>query len=150
MEYELTVPRQARLERVSTVNGDLDIEGVEGAITASTVNGRLDAKRLQNNASLSTVNGAINAEFLKLKDNNEISLHAVNGKLLLRLPERANTEVSASVLTGSISSDDGLAVKKNFVGSELHAQFGDGGGKVKLDAVNGDIIIQRARSHAQR
>ena len=59
VEYTLTVPRNARLDSIELINGDLDIEGVTGDVKASSINGRLTARGLQGTTKLSTVNGEI-------------------------------------------------------------------------------------------
>ena len=39
VEYQLHVPRTARLEKIDLVNGKLDIDGVKGDVSGSSVNG---------------------------------------------------------------------------------------------------------------
>src|SRR5258708_30548876 len=56
VEYTITVPRQARLDKVSLVNGRLDVQEVAGEVHASCVNGRIQAHNLQGAVQLETVN----------------------------------------------------------------------------------------------
>jgi len=144
VDYHLTVPRNAVLKQISAVNGDLEIEGVGGEITASTVNGKLTAKSLRNAANLSSVNGPIAAEFVELKKSDHVSLETVNGKLSLSLPDKANADIAATSVNGSITSEQDIAEKKHFpVGRELKGRIGDGGAQIKLSSVNGGIKIMR-------
>src|SRR5687767_7874959 len=55
VEYSLTVPRKVTLESIELVNGQLDIEGVEGNVKASSINGPVTARGLMGEAKLSTV-----------------------------------------------------------------------------------------------
>ena len=59
VDYTLTVPRSARLDPVSTVNGTLEIDGVRGKVQASSVNGALKARGLVADTQLSSVNGGL-------------------------------------------------------------------------------------------
>src|SRR5258705_2468093 len=61
VEYALMVPRTARLQDISLVNGNLDVEGVNGDVRPSCVNGRLSARNLCGRTELSTVNGNLKA-----------------------------------------------------------------------------------------
>ncbi|MCI0538994.1 MAG: DUF4097 family beta strand repeat-containing protein [Verrucomicrobiales bacterium] len=145
VDYVLTVPREVRLDKVATVNGDVEIEGVAGEVVASTVNGELTAKSLHNDANLSSVNGSLDAEFTELDRGHHVKLHTVNGKMSLTLPQAANAQVSAKTLNGSLTTEHDLAVKKNFpVGRELKGRLGQGGARVELNSVNGGIRILRA------
>ena len=57
VEYTITVPRQANLDKINLVNGRLDIQDVSGKVHASCVNGRMEARNLQGRTELNTVNG---------------------------------------------------------------------------------------------
>ena len=50
VEYTLTVPRGARLDEISLINGALDLAGVSGEVHASCINGRLAANGLAGRA----------------------------------------------------------------------------------------------------
>jgi hypothetical protein len=142
VDYEITVPTQARLKDVQTVNGTLEAEGVRGAVHASTVNGRLTVKGLAADTELESVNGAVEASFDQLTGVKVVSTKTVNGKVDLTLPANADADVSAKTVNGSIHAGRGLTVKRNWpIGSELHGTLGKGGTRVKAEAVNGSIRI---------
>src|SRR5438309_477560 len=67
VEYTLTVPKQSRLDQISTVNGGVEIENVSGDVEASSVNGNVTARGLAGDVSLSTINGSVKADFTDLK-----------------------------------------------------------------------------------
>jgi DUF4097 and DUF4098 domain-containing protein YvlB len=146
VEYSLTVPRKATLESVELINGELDIDGVEGNVKASSINGPVTARGLMGEARLTTVNGPLQATFTQLDESKPVSLGSVNGNLTLVIPSNANASVRASTVHGSISNDWGIKVKHGeYVGHNLDAQLGTGGPRLKLSNVNGAISI----SHAQ-
>jgi DUF4097 and DUF4098 domain-containing protein YvlB len=147
IEYTLTVPRHARLNEISLVNGSLDIQDVAGEVRASCVNGHLKASNLGGRANLNTVNGELEASVGRATTSS-IDLSTVNGTLRVTLPSDAKAEVEASTVSGRISNEFGMAVSRHqFVGNSLHGQLGGGGTRVKLSNVNGRIEILRANDN---
>jgi DUF4097 and DUF4098 domain-containing protein YvlB len=139
VDYEIKVPTKASLSSVSSVNGQVEIAGVQGKVEASTVNGRLAAKGLAGDTKLDSVNGAVESSFESLESVKSASFHTVNGKVEVTLPQRPNAQLTANSLNGRIQAGE-LAVKKNWpVGSELHAKVGDGHARIKAETVNGGI-----------
>lgn len=144
VEYTLTVPRSARLDEITLINGALDIRGISGEVRASSVNGRLTAQDLRGRAELSTVNGNLEAQFQELGDH-PISLSSVNGGVELTLPSDANARIEASSVSGNITDDFGLHVNRHrWVGRDLRGELGNGRARIELSNVNGHIEIQHA------
>ncbi len=145
VHYTIQVPQHARLEKITSVNGEIVIEDVSGDIKATTVNGEVRAKGAAGNLKLSTVNGKVAAVLGSLGSGQSVSLDTVNGRIEVTLPEAADAEVSATAVNGSITSEfSSLTVKRGFpLGGNLKGTLGNGGARVKASAVNGDITIQR-------
>ncbi|MEJ8568132.1 DUF4097 family beta strand repeat-containing protein [Elongatibacter sediminis] len=142
--YELTVPESARLDGVSTVNGDVTVSGVGGEVRAETVNGDLELDGLAADAGLDTVNGAIRARFSRVGGNQRISADTVNGRIELDLPADTSARVTADTLNGGMDVGDfGLEVDKGYVGREVDGDIGSGDARIKLDTVNGTIRLRR-------
>lgn len=143
IEYTLTVPRAARIEGVSLVNGSLDIDGVQGDVRASLVNGKVKANDLSGELNLNTVNGAIEVNAAGLYASRGVNLSSVNGAIILSVPSGASAQVKASVVNGQISNDFGLTVEEGqYVGRSLTGQIGSGGPRIRLNNVNGSITIK--------
>ena len=145
VDYTIQVPQRARLEKITSVNGKIVIERVDGDVEATTVNGEVKTKGAAGNVKLSTVNGSVAAELDSLGGGQSVSLETVNGRIEVTLPAAADAEVSATAVNGSITSDySSLAVKKEFpIGSTLKGTLGNGGARVKASAVNGSISFRR-------
>jgi DUF4097 and DUF4098 domain-containing protein YvlB len=145
VEYTLKVPRGARLDEISLVNGPLNIDGVSGAVQASCVNGHVKIRNLQGLVELSSVNGRLDAEFDRVSKSS-ITLSAVNGELSVTLPSDVKARLEASTVSGSIDDDFGIPVQhQRYVGQNLTAELGGGGANVELSNVNGQIEIHHAR-----
>jgi DUF4097 and DUF4098 domain-containing protein YvlB len=136
---------------VSSVNGEIYIEGVAGDINASTVNGETDIKNAQRNLKLGTVNGSIKAELETLGAGQSVSLEAVNGEMTLTLPADADATFEVGTVNGDISSEfPSVQPTKEFpVGNNLKGVLGKGAAKVKANAVNGTIKFRKAPATRQ-
>lgn len=146
VEYTLTVPRDARVDSIELINGDLNIDGISGDVKASSINGRLSAHELSGEVRLSTINGKLEAVFGRLSEMKAISLSSVNGQLSLTIPSDSNAELKAGTVHGQITNDFGLPVRRGeYVGHDLAGQLGAGGTRIKLGNVNGQISIKRAQ-----
>ena len=151
VDYTLTVPRGARVQDVSVVNGPLDIENLTGPVEASSVNGGVTARGLSGRVDLSVVNGQLEAALDQLGGENNVSLSAVNGQLNVTLPSDANAHLKAGTVHGSINNDLGLPVREGrYVGRDLEGQLGTGRARVNLSNVNGTITIRRAADNKPR
>ena len=144
VEYKLTVPRDVELDTIDTVNSDVVVNGVTGAITTESVNGELQVTGVSGNVKADTVNGNIDLDFVQLGSGQRVSVDAVNGRVVLRLPANASAQVSAETLNGSIDADDfGLKPDSGFVGHDLDGQIGGGDARVSVDTVNGSVAIKK-------
>ncbi|HLL15008.1 MAG TPA: DUF4097 family beta strand repeat-containing protein [Pyrinomonadaceae bacterium] len=145
VDYTLSVPRGARLESIEVISGQLDIEGVTGGVQASCISGRFTARNLSGEAKLSNVSGLLEASFDKLDDASNVSLGNVSGQIILRIPSDTNGTIKANTLSGQITNDLGLPVRRGeYIGHDMAGQLGRGGARIKLNNVSGQIKIQRA------
>ena len=146
VEYTVTVPRNARLDDINLVNGDIDVEGVNGEVKVSCVNGKLTARKLGGRAELSTVNGKLEANVDRLRSSLDVS--SVNASVLVTLPSDARADLEASTVSGSITDDFGIPVSNHhFVGHDLRGEIGGGGPHVRVSNVNGRIEIRHANDN---
>lgn len=144
VDYRLTVPKNAVLDEIETVNGSVNIANSNNMTKASTVNGQVVATNLRGAANLSTVNGTVEANFDQLQSSSRISLNTVNGTVNLTIPSDANATVKADTVNGNINNDFGLPVRKGqYVGRDLYGKIGSGEVQIRLNSVNGGLNIKR-------
>lgn len=145
VEYTVSIPKSAKVDKVKLVNGNLTIENVNGDMNAATVNGRITASKPGGNVDFSTVNGRIEATLGKAEASKLVELKTVNGEIGLALPADSAAHVKANTVHGNITNDFGLTVVKGqFVGSSLEGQIGSDGANVRMKTVNGAISISKA------
>jgi len=145
VEYRVSVPATISLDAVETVNGDVEVEGMDGKIKAATVNGDIEITGIVGDVNLDTVNGTIEAQFSRLGGRQRAILDTVNGRIEVTLPADADASVSADTVNGSIRGGDfGLEVDKSgFVGKEMQGDIGSGSARLKMDTVNGAIRLNK-------
>ncbi len=144
VEYRLTVPRNAILDEIETVNGSVTISNAENTTKASAVNGEVKATNLRGTANLSTVNGTVTANFDQLATGSRINLETVNGSVDLTIPSDANVTLKAETVNGKISNDFNLPVRKGqYVGRDMYGKIGSGDVQIKLESVNGELTVKR-------
>lgn len=144
VHYTLSVPASAKLDGIESVNGDVSIAGVGGAVKAGTVNGAVTVSDIAADAELETVNGSVSASFRQLRGQQKANCESVNGKLVVTLPDDAGVSVTAETINGGIDgSDFNLKVDKGFVGRDLEGEVGDGSARLSLSTVNGSIKIRK-------
>jgi DUF4097 and DUF4098 domain-containing protein YvlB len=142
VEYTLSIPRQADVDDIELVNGNLTVVGVEGSVQAESVNGTIVVRDGFGNASLSTVNGGIELYAERLGSGDSVDLESVNGTVNLFLGASAGADVRAETVNGEIRNDFGLHVNKHkYVGADLRGTIGGGGARVDLETVNGGITV---------
>jgi DUF4097 and DUF4098 domain-containing protein YvlB len=140
----MSVPRGAQLDTIETVNGDITITGAKGLVSVESVNGDLTLEGLVGDVNMDTVNGSLKAQFEVLGAGQRVSADAVNGSVVLKLPENASARINAESLNGDIDADDfGLEPDKGYVGRDLDGQIGAGEARVNVDTVNGSITIKK-------
>ena len=144
VSYEIIAPADANLDSIETVNGEIEIAGIGGDVSADTTNGDINISDLRGNLEADTVNGSVMASFESFGGRQRVSAETVNGRIQLRLPENASASVNASTVNGGIDADDfGLQVDKGFLGRDCDGEIGDGDGRIKLSTVNGAIKIRK-------
>jgi DUF4097 and DUF4098 domain-containing protein YvlB len=142
VRFKLTVPANAVLEKISSVNSSVTLEGLRGSVNASSVNGGVFASGLGGSAKLGTVNGGIKAEFNTVAAQQKLSFSTVNGRVLVRLPKDAGFELHGSTVNGHVSCDFPLTLGKTASGRNVSGTIGDGRAFLNAGTVNGSIQIE--------
>ncbi len=144
VSFEIIAPAGINLDSIETVNGEIEIAGIDGDVSADTTNGDINISELRGNLEADTVNGSITASFTSLGGGQRVSAETVNGKIQLRLPENASARVDAGTVNGGIDADDfNLPVDKGFLGRDCSGEIGAGDARIKLSTVNGGIKIRK-------
>lgn len=131
-----------------TVNGSVNAKALDGNVRASTVNGDVRVSTT-GYAQASTVNGSIHVACGRANWNDALHFNTVNGSIEVTLPDSTNTEIDASLVNGSITTDLPLVVKGSISKRHLNGVLGGSASsnrKLRLNTVNGSIHVKSGRS----
>jgi DUF4097 and DUF4098 domain-containing protein YvlB len=143
VKFKLTIPANAALERIKTVNSSVEIQGVRGPLDAETVNGRIRAHDLGGNARLRTVNGQLEASFVDVPAGRDLSFNTVNGSIRVTLPANAGFELRTSVVNGHVDCAFPLEMQGRIDRKRVSGKVGDGRAALAASSVNGSIRIEK-------
>jgi hypothetical protein len=142
VEFTVRVPRGVRIV-TSTVNGGLDIDGVDGPVRATTVNGSVVARSNGGPVEAKTVNGSLTIRTGRL-GRESLDYSTVNGQITLEIPENTDADVELRTVNGSINTDFPLTIEGRFNNRRVRGAIGRGGPLVRLSTTNGSIRLRRS------
>lgn len=151
VNFSVRVPAGVRFVG-SSVNGEVEANGIGSDVQASTVNGSINISA-SGTAEASTVNGSIKALMGNANWPGDLRFNTVNGSITLELPVSLSANVRAETLNGDLSSDFPMNTQSAEEGGRgrpkrINATIGAGGRSLVLKTVNGDISLRRASERA--
>jgi hypothetical protein len=141
VDYRLRVPRQVRLDELSTLEGDIVIHDVEGSIQARNLHGDIEGINVSGSVVARALTGNILVSLRALPDRLPIQLATINGNVDLMMPPQANASLELSTVAGNILGDYPFQVSSIPGDSTRRAQVGAGGVLVELRTVRGNIRV---------
>jgi DUF4097 and DUF4098 domain-containing protein YvlB len=141
MHYVVKVPAGARVS-VDNVNGNVTVTGADADSKIETVNGDVLFEGV-GASSLETVNGKIVATISRAAWEGTMEVQTVNGSVTLTFPADLSAEVSGETVRGGIQSDFPITVEKGFGPKSFSGRIGAGGRRLKVETVNGAIVLKK-------
>jgi hypothetical protein len=142
VDYRLRVPRQVRLEQLSTLEGDIVVRDVEGAVRARSLDGDIEGVDVAGSVVARTLTGSIFVSLCRLPDRQlPVKLETLNGNVDLLLPAQANADLVISTVAGKILGNYAFEVSSVPGDSTRRARLGEGGVRVELRTVRGNIRV---------
>jgi DUF4097 and DUF4098 domain-containing protein YvlB len=143
-QLEIFVPTLSQVY-YSSVNGELEIEGIKGSATIDTVNGDIRAKSLAGRIRIESVNGDISADALEGNVrietvNGDIRSHSSNGQKDRYESVNGDIEViseSAEIDVETVNGDTELNLSRV---KQLNIESVNGDAKVKLELLAGGEV----------
>lgn len=141
VRFTVHLPRGVKID-VSTVNGEVGIDGAAAPVAANTMNGKILVHTSVGPVRANTVNGSIEASMDALTGG-DIELTTVNGAVTAVLPARLNAILDASTVNGRVDTDFPLQVSGKLSPRHVRGTIGSGGMTLRLKTVNGSVNIRR-------
>ena len=117
-DYTIYIPEGAEI-KLSSINGNLNSEVINGDFTADLINGNIDIKEYSGDMILSTINGEIN---LTVGDSN----------------------LTAETIHGNIYADEDIEFtsESRMVGQHIESKNKSGSNVLKLSTINGNMYLR--------
>ena len=142
VDYRLRVPRQVRLDELSTLEGDIVVHDVEGSMEAHNLHGDIEGINVSGSVVAHALTGNILISLRALPDRRlPFTLATINGNVDLVMPAQANADLELSTVAGNIVGDYPFQVSSTPGDSTRRAQVGAGGVRVELRTVRGNIRV---------
>lgn len=155
-DFALKVPFRTKLV-ISTVNeGNIEVKNVEGDFEVENVNGEVRISEINGSGKAHTVNGEVRVVF-KRAPAGKCSFGSVNGDLAISFPADLSADFRIKTFNGEVYSDFPVtylpaapAVREETKGKVVFksdrffgVRAGKGGPEIKMDTLNGDILIKK-------
>lgn len=161
--YTIHVPRSARLDRVATTNGRIEVhdmevgvrlrstngkilgERINGGVEAQTSNGGIELRAVQGGLTLKTTNGSINV-IANHAPKETLRAETSNGSITLRLPADTVARVEASTSNSGVRSDFDVSGHVRMDRNHMSGDIGKADGTrplIDLRTSNGHISLLR-------
>jgi DUF4097 and DUF4098 domain-containing protein YvlB len=142
VSYEIWLPTHSSIT-ISTVNGSIRVEHVDGNIKTSSVNGGLHLDGLAGEVRASTVNGGIRVQLSGAKwQGTGLEVSTTNGGVHFEVPDGYAANVEASTVNGGMHCDFPISLQ-GAITKHLSFQLGGGGPEIRTSTVNGGIRFSR-------
>jgi hypothetical protein len=155
-DFELKVPFRTKLVVSTVMDGDVAVRGVEGDFDAANVNGEVRIADATGSGEASTVNGGIQVSFRR-PPAGTCAFTTVNGEVVLSFPAGLSADFRIKTMNGEAYSDFPVtslpaAPAEDYQEGGRHVfksdrffgvRIGKGGPEIKLETLNGDILIKK-------
>jgi hypothetical protein len=157
-DFELKVPIETSLYLKTVNEGDIRVENVKGEFEVKNVNGGITMNEIAGAVEARTVNGEVKVVFIR-KPESACSFRTINGDLEISFPKNLSADFRLKTFNGDIYSDFPVTYlpakapvqdreKGKFVYKSdrfFGVRVGKGGPEIKLDTLNGNILITQEK-----
>ena len=147
VDLEVAVPADLRVS-AGSVSGDVSIDGAHGDVSASSVSGDVRLEHIHATAiHASTVSGTIDVRVDELAGRGDFSFHSVSGDIRLEVPKAFGAELSLNTVSGDIDTDFPITLggSSRLGRHRVDARIGDGGRRLDVSTVSGDLKLRMAK-----
>ncbi len=140
VDYTVTLPPHLKIA-VGNISGNVTINTIQSEVSVNNVSGNVNLNEIVGSTFTETVSGNVEGR-ITLPLDGTIRMSAVSGNILLSIPQNTSAQLSASVVSGSISVSS--LVLQNLVSTptSLSGRLADGRGTISLSTVSGNISVR--------
>lgn len=165
IRFEVLVPvtTKYKFESISSISGNVTVDGavgylrahsVSGNVNVKTVTGIVDAASTSGDVHVGEISGTVNAKSVsgdvivainQLAGAQGMDFSSTSGNVNVKLPGNLDANVEMSVLSGDLKTDFPLTIEKREHGPGQRASGVVGGGsrKLTLKSISGNVELRR-------
>ena len=147
VNFEVRVPANLdyKYDRLASVSGNVEVEGVRGDLRVESVSGNVVARDFAGFVKASSVSGNVDVEISRLDGTGDLKFTSVSGNVNVKAPMTLNADIDMSSLSGSLQTDFPIAVEKEQYGPGQHARgiLGGGGNTLRISTISGKVTLTR-------
>jgi DUF4097 and DUF4098 domain-containing protein YvlB len=126
--------------RTSALSGTTQISGPSGRVEADTASGSVEVQGATRDVKARAASGRVDVKG-NPGSNSYWDLKTVSGLVQLGIPPDASFHLSAEAISGQIKTDVPIVIEEQGKHS-LRARMGNGGGRVEVRTVSGEIRVR--------
>ena len=142
VRFTVRVPDGVRVD-LSTVNGGVEVTGVNNEVDAHTVNGSITARSAGGPVRARTVNGSINVSMGALGRADDLDYETVTGAITIELPSNFGAQLELSTVNGRVSTDFPITISGTLSPRRLRGTVGNGATRLRASTVNGSVTLRK-------
>jgi DUF4097 and DUF4098 domain-containing protein YvlB len=126
--------------RISALSGTTQISGPGGRVDANTASGTVEVQGATRDVKAHAASGRVDVQG-NPSESSYWDLKTVSGVVQLGVPPNANFHLTAEAISGQIRTDVPIVIEEQGKHS-LRARMGNGGGRVEVHTVSGEIRVR--------
>jgi DUF4097 and DUF4098 domain-containing protein YvlB len=142
VRFTVRVPDGVRVD-LSTVNGGVEVTGVNNEVDAHTVNGSITARSAGGPVRAKTVNGSITVSMGSLGSADDLDYETVNGAITIELPSNFGAQLELSTVNGRVSTDFPITISGTLSPRRVRGTVGNGATRLRASTVNGSVTLRK-------
>jgi DUF4097 and DUF4098 domain-containing protein YvlB len=127
---------------INAVSGSSQVTKLGGRVEATTASGSIDVVGAKSDVKIHAASGHVTVQG-DPGASTYWNLNTVSGSVRLSVPQNTNFQLSAEAVSGQIHADIPIVIEEQGKHS-LRARMGDGGGRVEVHTVTGQIRLTGA------
>lgn len=160
-QLRLKVPHRTSMALTTVNKGDISVRDIEGELELQNTNGAITATGIQGWVVAHTTNGNVRVAFDRIRDDKAMSFVSFNGDVDITFPEGLRADLRLKTDRGEIFTDFEFRVQEQEpqvqreregsryrvrLDQEVQATVGGGGQEIQFKTWQGDIYIRRSGS----
>jgi DUF4097 and DUF4098 domain-containing protein YvlB len=126
--------------RISALTGTTQVSGPGGRVDADTASGTVEVQGATRDVKAHAVSGRVDVQG-NPSESSYWDLKTTSGVVQLGVPPNANFHLSAEAVSGQIKTDVPIVIEEQGKHS-LRARMGNGGGRIEVRTISGEIRVR--------